>query len=62
VVIDETTVIGSRCGPFPPALESLQGRKIDVQSLISEIYPLKKGKEALREAAKQGVLKILLRP
>lgn len=62
VVIDEVTVIGSRCGPFKPALEALQQKKIDVHSLISEIFPLKKGKEAFRKAAGRGVLKILLRP
>lgn len=62
VVIDEVTVIGSRCGPFKPALEALAQKKIDVRSLIEETFPLKKGKEAFRKAAKRGVLKVLLKP
>jgi threonine dehydrogenase-like Zn-dependent dehydrogenase len=62
VVINEITVIGSRCGPFPPAIKALRERKVDTHSLISEVYPLRKGKEALRRAAEKGALKILLRP
>ncbi|HZR46955.1 MAG TPA: zinc-binding dehydrogenase, partial [Candidatus Manganitrophaceae bacterium] len=62
VVIDEVTVIGSRCGPFKPAMEALAQKKIDVRSLIEEIFPLKKGKEAFIKAAKRGVLKVLLKP
>lgn len=62
VVIDEVTVVGSRCGPFAPALEALAQKKIDVRSLITEVFPLKKGKEAFRKAAERGVLKVLLRP
>ena len=62
VVIDEVTVAGSRRGPFKPALEALAQKKIDVRPLITDVFPLKKGKEAFRRAAERGVLKILLRP
>lgn len=62
VVIDEVTVVGSRCGPFAPALEALAQKKVDVLSLITEVFPLKKGKEAFRKAAERGVLKVLLKP
>lgn len=62
VVIDEVTVIGSRCGPFAPALEALTQKKVDVYPLITEVFPLKKGKQAFRKAAERGVLKVLLRP
>jgi threonine dehydrogenase-like Zn-dependent dehydrogenase len=51
VVIDEVTVVGPRCGPCKPALEALAQKKIDVRSLIIEVFPLKKGKEAFRKAA-----------
>ncbi len=61
VVIDEVTVVGSRCGPFEPALEALAQKKIDVHPLITEVFPLKKGKEAFRRAAERGVLKVLLK-
>ena len=62
VVIDEVTVVGSRCGPFAPALAALAWKKIDIDPLISEIFPLKRGQEAFRKAAGRGVLKVLLRP
>jgi threonine dehydrogenase-like Zn-dependent dehydrogenase len=62
VVIDEVTVVGSRCGPFEPALEALFQKKVDVRPLITEVFPLKKGKEAFRKAAERGVLKVLLHP
>lgn len=62
VVIDEVMVVGSRCGPFAPALKALAQKKVDVRPLITEAYPLKKGKEAFRKAAERGVLKVLLRP
>ncbi|WDT74453.1 MAG: hypothetical protein MPW16_14460 [Candidatus Manganitrophus sp.] len=62
VVIDEVTVVGSRCGPFEPALEALGQKKVDVYPLITEVFPLKRGKQAFRKAAEKGVLKVLLRP
>ncbi|MBI5789812.1 MAG: alcohol dehydrogenase catalytic domain-containing protein [Candidatus Schekmanbacteria bacterium] len=60
VVINELTIIGSRCGLFPPALEALSGRKVSIESLISAIYPLAKGLEAFQKAMQPGVLKVLL--
>ena len=60
LVINELTVIGSRCGPFSPALKALKNGNVEVRSLISEIFPLKKGVRALRYAGERGVLKVLL--
>jgi threonine dehydrogenase-like Zn-dependent dehydrogenase len=60
VVIDEITVIGSRCGPFPTALEALRTKRVDVESLIDGEYPLERGLEALERAGSVGTLKILL--
>ncbi len=60
LVVDEITVIGSRCGPFSPALELLAQRKVDVQPLIQGRYPLADGLKAFEHAQKKGVLKILL--
>lgn len=62
IVVDEISVIGSRCGRFAPALDLLKKGAIDVDSLISEEYPLSKGVMAMDRAAKKGVLKVLLRP
>ncbi|WP_028083997.1 MDR/zinc-dependent alcohol dehydrogenase-like family protein [Dolichospermum circinale] len=60
LVVDEITLIGSRCGPFVPALELLATEKVNVQSLIQGIYPLSLGLEAVEKAKTQGVLKVLL--
>jgi threonine dehydrogenase-like Zn-dependent dehydrogenase len=62
VVVDEVTVIGSRCGPFDSALDALSNRLVDVKSLISDRYPLANGVRALQRAAEPGVLKVLLSP
>jgi len=62
LVVDEITVTGSRCGRFTPALDLLRRGAIDVDSLISEEYPLAEGVIAMKRAAKKGVLKVLLRP
>ena len=62
IVVDEISVVGSRCGRFAPALELLKSNKIDVQSLISEEFPLTDGVSAMARAAESGVMKVLLRP
>lgn len=62
IVVDEISVVGSRCGRFAPALQLLQENSIDVQSLISEEYELADGVRAMQRAAEPGVLKVLLRP
>jgi threonine dehydrogenase-like Zn-dependent dehydrogenase len=58
LVIDEITVVGSRCGPFAPALRLLEQRLIDVDSLLDAEYPLAQGVEAFRRAMAPGTLKV----
>ena len=60
LVIDEITVVGSRCGPFEPALQALAADDVDVRALIAARHPLRDAVEALRHAARPGVLKVLL--
>src|SRR5438094_823599 len=62
IVVDEISVVGSRCGRFAPALELLKNNKIDVQNLISEEFALTDGVSAMTRAAESGVMKVLLRP
>jgi threonine dehydrogenase-like Zn-dependent dehydrogenase len=62
IVVDEISIVGSRCGRFAPALDLLEKKAVDVDSLISEEYPLAKGVYAMRRAETRGVLKVLLRP
>jgi alcohol dehydrogenase len=62
LVVNEVTVVGSRCGRFEPALDLLRRRKIDVRALLSAEFPLTRAGRALALAARPGVRKILLRP
>ena len=60
LVVDEITVVGSRCGPFEPALRLLEQRSVDVRSMISATFPLTQGEEAMEYAARRDALKVLL--
>ena len=62
LVVNEVTVVGSRCGRFEPALEFLRMKRADVLFLLSSEFPLGQAVRALREAGRPGVLKVLLRP
>lgn len=62
LVVGEITTIGSRCGPFAPALRLLARKQVDVQALIDAEYPLSEGLDAFAHAARPGVRKVLLRP
>ncbi len=62
LVVNEISVVGSRCGRFAPALELLKQNAIDVDSLISEELELSDGVSAMRRAAERDVMKVLLRP
>jgi threonine dehydrogenase-like Zn-dependent dehydrogenase len=61
VVINEITIIGSRCGLFTPALEALQEKTVSVTPLIEKLYTLKDGLNAVAHAGRRGTRKILLR-
>ena len=60
LVVDEVTLVGSRCGPFAPALRLLAERRVEVEPLVDARYPLRQGLEAFAHAARPGVLKVLL--
>lgn len=60
VVVDEISIVGSRCGHFEPALKLLEDGKIDLSDMISAELPLSKGVKAMAEAQKNGVMKVLL--
>jgi threonine dehydrogenase-like Zn-dependent dehydrogenase len=61
IVVDEISVVGSRCGRFAPALDLLRDHAIDVESLISEEFPLSDGVRAMKQATAPGIIKVLLR-
>ena len=62
VVVDEISVVGSRCGRLAPAIDLLASKRVQVGDLISEEFPLEDGISALRAAEAKGVLKVLLKP
>ncbi len=62
LVVNEISVVGSRCGRFAPPLELLKMGAVDVESLIDDRFPLTSGVTAMERASQAGVLKILLRP
>ena len=62
LVVDEITIVGSRCGPFPVALAALVGAEFDLRPLISAEYRLEDGLAAIALAEQKGILKVLIRP
>ncbi len=60
LVVDEITLIGSRCGPFPAALRLLRQGLVDPSPLVDACYPLAEAVTALRRAAEPGVMKVLI--
>lgn len=62
VVVDEIRVVGSRCGPFAPALRLLADGAVEVCPLIDATYALADGLQALEHAGRTGVRKVLLAP
>ena len=61
IIVNELTLIGSRCGRFPPALKLLRTGKVRLDKLVSQTFPLSEAPAAFRTAAQPGVLKVLLR-
>lgn len=60
VVIDEIKIVGSRCGPFKPALNALEKKLIDVKPLISKEFNFNDALEAFELSKTRGILKILI--
>lgn len=60
IVIDEIQIVGSRCGPFAPALAALEHSQIDVRSMLSKRLPLSESDAALSAAAEPGAGKVLI--
>ncbi len=59
-VVNEVTIVGSRCGPFEPALQALAEGSIDPRPLVAARYPLECAEEAVKRAAEPGALKVLV--
>jgi len=61
LVVDEITVVGSRCGPFAPALRMMDLGLVDPSPLVSGIFSLDDAEEAFQKSGERGVLKILVK-
>ncbi|MBM4424387.1 MAG: alcohol dehydrogenase [Chloroflexi bacterium] len=59
-MVNEITILGSRCGPFAPALDLLARKWVDVQPLIHARFPLNEGLAAMAKAQEKGILKVLV--
>jgi threonine dehydrogenase-like Zn-dependent dehydrogenase len=62
VVVDEITIVGSRCGRMAPAIDLLKSGAVNVEDLIDDDMPLAHGVAAMQRAAEKGILKVLLTP
>jgi alcohol dehydrogenase len=62
IVVNEITLVGSRCGRFEPAIDLLRSGAINVSDMVSEGLPLSKAGRAFTRAGQAGVLKVLLFP
>ena len=61
IVVDEINIMGSRCGPFEPALRLMESRQVDPTVLIAHEFKLEEAVKAFERAAEAGMLKVLVR-
>ena len=62
IVVDEINIVGSRCGPFAPALRLMESKQVDPTVLIDSEFVLADALNAIEHAAETGVLKVLIKP
>ncbi len=60
LVVDEISMVGSRCGPFKPAIRALARRLVDVSDLIDRSFALEEGMAAFERAAQRDALKVII--
>ena len=60
IVVDEIVVVGSRCGPFAPAIDALASGRVRVKGLISAVYPFDEALSAFEKAEEPDTIKVLL--
>lgn len=61
LVVDEINIVGSRCGPFEPALRLMESRQVDPTVLIAHEFKLQDALKAFERAAETGVLKVMIK-
>jgi threonine dehydrogenase-like Zn-dependent dehydrogenase len=61
IVVNEVTVVGSRCGPMDEAVAMLARGEVEVEPLVSGVFPLAEAPQALRAADRPESIKVLIR-
>ncbi len=61
LVVDEVTLLGSRCGPFPEAIKALARQAVEVRAMISRVFAIEQAVEAFEAARNPDNIKILLK-
>ncbi|MEM4281300.1 MAG: alcohol dehydrogenase catalytic domain-containing protein [Candidatus Caldarchaeum sp.] len=62
LVVNEVKLVGSRCGPFKPALNALAKRIVKVEKLVDHVYSLDDHENAFEQASSRDTLKVLFKP
>ncbi len=62
VIVNEISLVGSRCGRFEPAIRLLASDKIRIEEMIDSRFSLARGADAFERAETKGTLKVLLTP
>lgn len=62
IIVNELTLVGSRCGRFEASIPLLGHPQIRLEQMIAARYPLRQAPEAFAHAARRGTLKVLLQP
>ena len=62
LVVDEITLVGSRCGNYPSGLRVLSSGLVRVSEMVDSVYSLNQGIEAITRAGEPGVLKVMIKP
>ena len=62
LVVDEITLVGSRCGNYPAGLRALSSGLVQVGEMVDSVFSLEQGLDAIERAGQPGVLKILVKP
>jgi len=60
IVVNEITLVGSRCGPFPAAIKAIKARSVDLSPLVSRTFPLEDGVRAFQYASDKDSLKVVI--
>ncbi|MEM2023170.1 MAG: alcohol dehydrogenase catalytic domain-containing protein [Candidatus Caldarchaeum sp.] len=61
-VVNEVRIVGSRCGPFKPALNALARNVVKVEKLVDDVYRLDSYENAFKQASSSETLKVLIKP